>query len=101
MARAFLKSWGRLQPISTLPQRRGKSRRTVTGEESTDQQRATMPYTLLTVSHHMARVTLHYPPANVLTHAVLQELEQVFAELEADEYVRVVVLRGSDRFFSA
>ncbi|MDQ6732644.1 MAG: enoyl-CoA hydratase-related protein [Nitrospirota bacterium] len=49
----------------------------------------------------MARVTLHYPPANVLTHAVLQELEQVFAELEADEYVRVVVLTGSDRFFSA
>lgn len=60
-----------------------------------------MPHTLLTVSHHIARVTLHYPPANVLTHAVLKELEQVFAELEADEYVRVVVLTGSDRFFSA
>jgi enoyl-CoA hydratase len=70
-------------------------------EESTDEQRATMPHTLLTVSHHIARVTLHYPPANVLTHAVLKELEQVFAELEADEYVRVVVLTGSDRFFSA
>jgi hypothetical protein len=38
-------------------------------EESTDEQRATMPHTLLTVSDHMARVTLHYPPANVLTHA--------------------------------
>ena len=60
-----------------------------------------MPHTLLTVSHHMARVTLHYPPANVLTHAVLKELEQVFIELEADEYVRVVVLTGFDRFFSA
>lgn len=60
-----------------------------------------MPCTLLTVSHHIARVTLHYPPANVLTHAVLKDLEQMFAELEADEYVRVIVLTGSDRFFSA
>ena len=60
-----------------------------------------MPHTLLTVSHHMARVTLHSPPANVLTHAVLKELEQVFIELEADEYVRVVILTGFDRFFSA
>ena len=60
-----------------------------------------MPHTLLTVSHHIARVTLHYPPANVLTHAVLKELEQVFIELEADDYVRVVILTGSGRFFSA
>ena len=60
-----------------------------------------MPHTLLTVSHRIARVTLHYPPANVLTHAFLKELEQVVGELEADEYVRVVILTGFDRFFSA
>jgi len=60
-----------------------------------------MPHTLLTVSHRIARVTLHYPPANVLTHAFLKELEQVFGELEMDEYVRVVILTGFDRFFSA
>ncbi len=60
-----------------------------------------MPHTLLTVSHRIARVTLHYPPANVLTHALLKELEQVFGELEVDDYVRVVVLTGFDRFFSA
>ncbi|HKN85755.1 MAG TPA: enoyl-CoA hydratase-related protein [Nitrospiraceae bacterium] len=60
-----------------------------------------MPHTLLTVSHRIARVTLHYPPANVLTHAFLKELEQVFGELEVNEYVRVVVLTGFDRFFSA
>lgn len=60
-----------------------------------------MPYTLRTVSHRIARVTLHAPPANLLTHAFLKELEQVFGELEVDEYVRVVVLTGFDRFFSA
>jgi len=60
-----------------------------------------MPHTLLTVSHRIARVTLHYPPANVVTHAFLKELEQVFGELEMDEYVRVVILTGFDRFFSA
>lgn len=60
-----------------------------------------MPHTLLTVSRRIARVTLHYPPANVLTHAFLKELEQVVGELEADEYVRVVILTGFDRLFSA
>ena len=60
-----------------------------------------MPHTLLTVSHRIARVTLHYPPANVLTHAFLKELEQVFGELEVDDYVRVVILTGFDGFFSA
>jgi enoyl-CoA hydratase/carnithine racemase len=44
---------------------------------------------------------MHYPPANVLNHAVLKELEQVFGELEIDTYVRVVILTGSGKFFSA
>lgn len=60
-----------------------------------------MPHELLTVSHRIARVTMHYPPANVLNHAVLKELEQVFGELEIDTYVRVVILTGSGKFFSA
>lgn len=60
-----------------------------------------MPHELLTVSHRIARVTLHYPPANVLNHSVLKELEQVFGELEIDTYIRVVILTGSGKFFSA
>jgi len=60
-----------------------------------------MLHELLTVSHRIARVTMHYPPANVLNHAVLKELEQVFGELETDTYVRVVILTGSGKFFSA
>jgi hypothetical protein len=63
--------------------------------------RATMPHELLTVSHRIARVTLHYPPANVLNHSVLKELEQVFGELEVDTYIKVVILTGSGKFFSA
>ena len=40
-------------------------------------------------------------PANVLSQSVLKELDQVFRELEEDEYVRVAVLTGSGRFFCA
>lgn len=60
-----------------------------------------MPHELLTVAHHVALLTIHNPPANVLNHAVLKELDHVFSELESDEYVRVVVVTGSGRFFSA
>lgn len=60
-----------------------------------------MPHELLTVSHRIARVTLHFPPANVLNHSVLKELEQIFSELEIDDYVRVVILTGSGKLFCA
>ncbi len=60
-----------------------------------------MPHQLLTISHHLARVTLHNPPANVLNLAVLKELEQVLNELEEDDYVRVVIITGTGRFFCA
>lgn len=58
-------------------------------------------FVIMEISHRIARVTLHNPPANVLSHAALQELEQIVSELEADDYVRVVVLTGSGRFFCA
>lgn len=60
-----------------------------------------MPHQLLTISHQVARITLHNPPANVLNLAVLKELEQVLNEVEEDEYVRVVILTGRGRFFCA
>lgn len=61
-----------------------------------------MPHQLLlTVSHHIARVTLHNPPANVLTLSVLKEMEQVLNEVEEDEFVRVVIVTGTGRFFCA
>ncbi len=60
-----------------------------------------MPHQLLTISHHVARITLHNPPANVLNLSVLKELELVLNELEEDEYVRVVIVTGTGRFFCA
>jgi enoyl-CoA hydratase/carnithine racemase len=56
---------------------------------------------MLTISHHVARITLHNPPANVLNLSVLKELGQVLNEVEQDECVRVVILTGSGRFFCA
>ncbi|MDF0642993.1 MAG: enoyl-CoA hydratase-related protein [Nitrospira sp.] len=56
---------------------------------------------LLTISHHIARVTLHNPPANVLSLSVLKEMEQVLNEVEEDEFVRVVIVTGTGPFFCA
>jgi enoyl-CoA hydratase/carnithine racemase len=60
-----------------------------------------MPHRLLTISHHVARITLHNPPANVLNLSVLNELQLVLNEVEQDEDVRVVIVTGSGRFFCA
>jgi enoyl-CoA hydratase len=60
-----------------------------------------MPHQLLTISHHVARITLHHPPANVLNLSVLKDLEFVLNEVEEDDYVRVVIVTGTGRFFSA
>jgi enoyl-CoA hydratase/carnithine racemase len=60
-----------------------------------------MPHQLMTISHHIARITLHNPPANVLNRSVLKELEQILNKVEEEEYVRVVILTGAGRFFCA
>ena len=60
-----------------------------------------MNHQLLTISHQIARITLHHPPANTITGSVLKELEQVLSEVEQDDYVRAVIVTGSGRFFCA
>jgi enoyl-CoA hydratase/carnithine racemase len=60
-----------------------------------------MPKQFLTISHHVARITLHNPPANVLSASLLKELEQLWGEVEEDDYIRVVIITGSGRFFCA
>jgi enoyl-CoA hydratase len=60
-----------------------------------------MNHQLLTISHHIARITLHNPPANTINGAVLRELDQVLNEIEQDDYVRAVIVTGSGRFFCA
>ncbi|MEX5216014.1 MAG: enoyl-CoA hydratase-related protein [Nitrospiraceae bacterium] len=56
---------------------------------------------LLTITHQMARITLQHPPANVLTLAILDELERAFHEVEDDPDVRVIIVTGAGRFFCA
>lgn len=60
-----------------------------------------MHHQLLTISHQIARITLHNPPANTIMGSVLKELEQVLSEIEQDDYVRAVIVTGSGRFFCA
>jgi enoyl-CoA hydratase/carnithine racemase len=60
-----------------------------------------MHHHLLTISHQIARITLHNPPANSITGSMLKELEQVLNEVEQDDYVRAVIVTGSGRFFCA
>ncbi|HET9963565.1 MAG TPA: enoyl-CoA hydratase-related protein [Nitrospiraceae bacterium] len=60
-----------------------------------------MPHQLLTISHHIARITLRNPPANVLNLSMLKELGQVLSEAEEEDFVRVVIITGAGRFFCA
>ena len=60
-----------------------------------------MPHQFLTIAHHVARISLHNPPANVVNSSLLAELERTWNEVEQDPYVRVVLITGSGRFFCA
>lgn len=57
-------------------------------------------FVTVTVADRIATVTLNNPPSNVLSSAVLRELDQHFGYLEADDTIRVVVLTAQGRFFS-
>lgn len=49
----------------------------------------------------VAFVTINRPPANALARALIQEVDALLDTVEQDEAVRVIVLRGEGRFFSA
>ncbi|MFY4774663.1 enoyl-CoA hydratase [Metabacillus sp. RGM 3146] len=49
----------------------------------------------------VAFVKLENPPANALGNKVLKELSQLLDELQQDKEVRVILIRGEGRFFSA
>ena len=49
----------------------------------------------------IAVITLKRPPANALSTGMLKELSGVFDEIETNEAIRVVVIHGEGRFFSA
>ncbi|PRO64950.1 enoyl-CoA hydratase [Alkalicoccus urumqiensis] len=48
-----------------------------------------------------AKITIDTPPANALSHALIQRIGEVHQELLEDESVKVIILTGSGRFFAA
>ncbi|MED3562576.1 enoyl-CoA hydratase [Bacillus xiapuensis] len=49
----------------------------------------------------IATITINRPPANALSSGVLRELSTVLDEIETNREVKVVVIHGEGRFFSA
>lgn len=49
----------------------------------------------------VAVATINRPPANALSRALILEVDALMDEVEKDDEVRVIVLRGEGRFFSA
>ena len=57
---------------------------------------------LVTVDHHCATVTLNRPQArNAYSSGMIKSLIQTFDDLELNDQVRVVILTGEGRAFSA
>ncbi|MFJ5621824.1 enoyl-CoA hydratase [Peribacillus loiseleuriae] len=53
------------------------------------------------IENHVALVTIQRAPANALSSNLIKEISQLLDELETNEAVRVVLLHGEGRFFSA
>ncbi|MEW6444012.1 MAG: enoyl-CoA hydratase/isomerase family protein [bacterium] len=59
-------------------------------------------YLLLSTEANVATVTIHRPDkGNALSPEVLAEVEGLFGELSAREDVRVIILTGGEKYFSA
>lgn len=53
------------------------------------------------IENHVAVVTIQRAPANALSSGIIQELSALFDEMKESEDVRVVLIHGDGRFFSA
>ena len=53
------------------------------------------------LSEMVATITIDRPPANALSSAVIKELSAILDEIEANDEVRVILIHGNGRFFSA
>lgn len=60
-----------------------------------------MDFFQTTIEDLIATITINRPPANALSSIVLKELSHILDTLEDDDNVRVIVLNGEGRFFSA
>jgi enoyl-CoA hydratase len=60
-----------------------------------------MTYISVTKEKQTAEIMINRPPANALAGSVIAEIEQALDALENDHDVRVILLYGEGRFFSA
>lgn len=60
-----------------------------------------MEYLKWSSEDRIATVTIARPPANALSSGLLKELSSVLDEIESDQDMRVVLIKGEGRFFSA
>jgi len=60
-----------------------------------------MDFIKVAIEGGVAVATINRPPANALSYALIQEVDALLNEVENDDSVRVIVLHGEGRFFSA
>ncbi|ESU30857.1 enoyl-CoA hydratase [Bacillus sp. 17376] len=60
-----------------------------------------MEYLKWSAEDRIATITIARPPANALASGLLKELSAVLDEIEGNEEIRVVLIHGEGRFFSA
>lgn len=60
-----------------------------------------MAFLSVTIEEGVALVKINRPPANALSSALIEEIDDILDLVEHDEAVRVMVLHGEGRFFSA
>lgn len=63
--------------------------------------RMAMEFLTCTKEEQVAFIAINRPPANALGSAVIDELSELLDQLEADRDIRVLLLHGDGRFFSA
>lgn len=60
-----------------------------------------MEYLKWSYEDNIATITIQRPPANALSSGLLRELSAVLDEIEPNREIRVIVIHGEGRFFSA
>lgn len=60
-----------------------------------------MEFLSYSIENGVAIVSMKRPPANALSASILAELSSLFEEMEKNEEIRVVLLHGVGKFFSA
>lgn len=53
------------------------------------------------IENHLARLTITSPPANALSLGLLDELSHILDDIEKDQSVKAILIKGDGRFFSA